>query len=347
MTPTFTYVEDYIEFIAGHRDVSGKLYGLFNTVPSPISLARYDVSIVESFASQTADLSKSYTDKQSALAVKIVDKYRRQLANLPTPVYVPEVLDKFRFGIRQVDRTKSIYIENNQFVAKFPYDTKLIDLLKTQTKSGQGSAKFDQEAKVWRLGMTEHMLNWLVAIAPSNGFTVSEQVTQMHNALLAVEQTPYAIELVKGETEFSITNAPNSLVEYVNEHLGGFGLDNEIALYDNAELLGYKVDPVAVSALFDEHGFNLTSMIAFKKYSFTKGQCTIDEVVEYAKMVNRLPVHVYTTGLPKENTDEIVYLNRNVDADLKPKVLVTLSAMMIGSKKQAWLTNAEKVFFLE
>jgi hypothetical protein len=281
------------------------------------------------------------------LAVKIVNNYRRQLANLKVPVIVPEVLDQFKFPIRQVDRTKSIYIEDNWFVAKFPYDTKLIDLLRVQTREGQGSAKFDKEAKVWRLGMTEHMLNWLVTIAPNNGFTVSEQVMNLYDAMMEVEQTPYVIELVKGDTEFSITNAPQSLVDYINEHLGGFGLDNSLALYDNAELLGYKVDPWAVSALFDQYGFNLTTMIAFRKHEFKKGSCTLDEVVEYAKLVNRLPVYVYTNTTRFEDTDEIKYLNRNATADITPKVLVTLSAMMIGNKKQAWLNNAEKVFFLE
>lgn len=347
MKPTFTYVEEYIEFIGGHRDFTGKKLGLFTTVPIPISLARYDVAIVESLASQTAELSKAYTDKQAALAVKIVDKYRKQLANLKVPIIVPEILDQFKHGIRQVDRTKSIYIEDNKFVIRFPYDTKLIDLLRAQTRDGQGSAVFDKEAKVWRLGMTEHMLNWLVTIAPGNGFTVSEQVSQLYDAMMEVEQTPYVIELVKGDTEFTITNAPQSLVDYINTHLGGFGLDNALTLNDNAELLGYKVDPWAVSALFDQYGFNLTTMIAFRRHEFKKGQCTLEEVVEYAKLVNRLPVYVYTNTLPKQDTDEIKYLNRNATADTKPKVLVTLSAMMIGNKKQAWLNNAEKVFFLE
>ena len=347
MKPTFTFVEDYIEFIGGHRDHSGKLLGLFNTVPTPLSLARYDVSIIESLSAQTAELSKAYTDKQAELAVKLVDKYRRQLANLKTPVIVPEVLDQFRLGIRVVDRTKSIYVEDNQFIARFPYDTKLIDLLRAQTKNGQGAMKFDQKAKVWRLGMTEHMLNWLMAIGPNNGFTISDQVTDLYNAMLAVEQTPYAIELIKGDKEFTISNAPQSLVDYINEHMGGFGHDNELALYDNAEVLGYKVDPWAVSALFDKHGFNTTSMIAFRTHSFKKGSCTLDEVVEYAKLVNRLPVYVYTNTLPLKDTDEVKYLNRNATADIAPKVLVTLSAMMIGNKKQAWLNNAEKVFFLE
>lgn len=347
MTPTFTHVEEYIEFIAGYRTETGKLLGMFTTVPSPISLARYDVSIVDSLAAQTAEANNSYTDKQAALAVKIVDKYRRQLANLSTPVYVPEVLDKFRLGIRIIDRTKSIYIENNEFVLKFPFETKMIDSVKAQAKTGQGAARFDKDHKCWRLGMTEHMLNWLMAIGPGNGFTIDQKVTDLYNTMLEVEKTPYEITLVKGESEFNITNAPDSLVDYINQHLGGFGLDNDLTLYDYAEIMGYKVDPWAVSALFDKYGFITTSCIAFKSHTFKKGTCTIDDVVEYAKLVNRLPVYVYSNGLPGKNTDEIVYLNKGQSSDITPKVIVSYSAMMIGNKKQAWLNNAEKVFFLE
>ena len=46
MTATFPYVEDYIEVIAGHRDINGTALTLFNYQSSPISLARYDVNIV-------------------------------------------------------------------------------------------------------------------------------------------------------------------------------------------------------------------------------------------------------------------------------------------------------------
>jgi exosome complex RNA-binding protein Rrp42 (RNase PH superfamily) len=58
-------------------------------------------------------------------------------------------------------------------------------------------------------------------------------------------------------------------------------------------------------------------------------------------------VHVYDIGVPKSNTEEIIYLNRGVDIDVKPKLMVTLSGLMIGSKKQAWVTNAEKIIILE
>ena len=78
-----------------------------------------------------------------------------------------------------------------------------------------------------------------------------------------------------------------------------------------------------------------------------RAEYKLEQIIEYASMVNRLPIHVYDTGLPKEDTDAIVYLNRKGPLDIKPKLLVTMSNLMVGSKKQGWLTNAEKVVILE
>ena len=116
MTATFPYVEDYIEVIAGHRDINGTALTLFNYQSSPISLARYDVNIVDSLSQQTILSNKPYTDKQSELAIKIVTKYRRQLAAMAQPIYLPEDITsfKFRLGIRLVDRTKQIYLAGDE-----------------------------------------------------------------------------------------------------------------------------------------------------------------------------------------------------------------------------------------
>jgi len=348
---TFPYVEEYIEFIAGYRDFTGKKLGMFDTVPSPISLARYDVAIVDSLASQTLESNKAYTDKQAALAVRLVDKYRRQLANLKIPVTVPEVLDKFKYGIRQVDRSKSIYLFENRLIMRFPYDTKLIDLVKSSRKESQGAVEFDNDNKVWKLALTEFAVNWAVAVGRAYEFTISDEVVALYDRIVEVEQQGYAIKLVKTDTGFTITNATESLIDYVNTNLGGFGADNIVSLLDNAEVLGYEVDPELYALLpldIDEK-----SAILMSKRSHTFDKHTSDihlqDIVDYARKVNRLPVYVYETTLPKPSTDDIIYLNngRSADINIKPKILVSASALMLGSKKQAWLVNAEKIIIIQ
>ena len=347
--PTFKFIEDYIEFIGGYRGHSGGLFGIFNQVPSPISLARYDVSIISSLGSQTAEIGNPYTDKQAALAVRLVDKYRRQLAGLNPSVIVPDNLDNpsFRMGIRIVDRTKTATIVDDKFVIKFPYDTKLIELVKKQNKEGYGSASFDNDAKVWRMAMTESMLNWIMAVCPQNDFAISEEIQDLYNKMLEAEKTEYAIQLDVVGDQVVISNAPDSLLEYVNDNLGGLHLDNLLVLVDNSEVLGYTVSD-AVKEVIKQQYPSQYKIIRKRKSTIKKDSTDpMGQVLSYARMVNRMPVYVYDTGLPKESTDEIIYLNRNLGYDLKPKILVTHTSLMIGSRKESWMLNSEKIIIIE
>lgn len=175
---TFNYVEDYIEYIAGYRTATGKSLMFFEKTTCPISLARYDVKIIESLAIQTSESNRSYTDKQAELAVKIIQKYVRQLTN--QGIVIPDVLNNFRFGIRDVDRTKKIFLDNNKIILKFPYDMKLVPIVRKYSKESDGFAKFDYDAKVWILALTESMLNWSMTVALANHFEVSEEISQLY-----------------------------------------------------------------------------------------------------------------------------------------------------------------------
>jgi hypothetical protein len=345
----FHYIEEYIEFIAGYRDVNGRQYSLFDNVPSPISLARYDVNIVDSLANQTLQLSKAYTDKQAALAIRIVDKYRKQLSNLTTPVAVPEALDKFKLGIRVVDRSKSISLCENKIVVRFPYDTKLIDLVKSSRRESQGAVEFDNDDKVWRLALTEYAVNWAVTVGRANDFTISDDIVDLYDRIVEEEQKNYRIQLIKTDTGFTITNAAASLIDYVNNNLGGLGADNLVALLDNAGVLGYEVDPALYSLLPAEFTELSAVLMSTRSHRFEKNTVELEAIVAYARQVNRLPVYVYDSGLPKKSSEDIVYLNnsRTAAVDIKPKLLVTTTSLMLGSKKQAWQVNAEKIIVIE
>ena len=346
MNPTFTHVEDYIEFIAGYRGTSGP-YNLFDYRPSPVSLARYDVRIVDSFASQTMESNSSYTDKQAELAVKIVDKYRKQLSKLDPAIYVPDELDKFRLGIRKIDRSKSIYIEDNKIVLKFPYDTKIIDLVKSQSKQAQGHMEFDYDNKVWRCGMTEYIVNLVMTVGSANEFEISEQFKELYELILATEKTDYKIELTEQDGRLYITNAPDSLNEYIDQHLGGFSDSNLLNLIDNAAILGYSVDAGLFYKLDPDITQQRLTMLLERQHHFKQDAISLTDVVDYARQLNRLPVYVYSNGLPRKDTDDIKYLSRGIDVDVTPKVLVSTTSLMIGSRKQAWLANAEKIFYIE
>lgn len=347
-TPTFKYVEDYIEFIAGRRDINGKLLGIFELVQCPINLARYDVKIIDSLASQTIDSNSPYTDKQSLLAARVVDKYRRQLAGLGVPVTVPEQLDKFRLGIRLIDRSKKAWLEDNKFIIKFPYDLKLIDLIKKQAREGEGSAEFDNDRKVWKLAMTEHMLNWIIAVSSVYEIEVDDHIILLYNKMLEVEKQDYKIELCYVNNELTITNALPSLLDYIDKNLGGLNETNLLNLVDNSSVLGYTVQDSIIQKIKTLHA-EYAQLIEKRKVVLSKGNVpdAIQKALDYAKLTNRLPIHVYEQGTPKNNSETVVYLNRNHGPEICPKLLVTTTNLMIGSKKQSWIANAEKIIVIE
>jgi hypothetical protein len=347
---TFNYIEDYIEFIGGYRDINNRKLGLFDTVASPVSLARYDIKIIDSLASQTAERNIGYTDKQAELARKIVVKYRRQLSQLPQPVAVDENIKSYRMGIRQVDRSRRAFIRDNKIILKFPYDIDLITAVKVQSRDGDGSGVFLAEEKLWQFGVTESVVNWICTISEKHNIEVDKSVTDLYVKILECEQQPYAIELVDTGTGYDITNAAENLKDYIITNLGGFGYDNLLMLIDNAEVLGYTVPDGLLLQFYKQFRPTLSVRqrlcTAKNRRRFNKSTGDLEEIVEYARATNRLPVYVYATGLPKTSTEEVKYL-RQETVDTKIKCLVSESRLLVGTRKQAWMKQAEKIFYLE
>lgn len=343
----FPDLESYVEFIAGWIDINGKRTSGFFISPTPaISLARYDTGVVENLAAQTLNDGRAYTDRQATLARVLVTKYTRQLAKLG--VEVPAELPPYRLGIRQMDRSKTVTIEGDKICMRFPFDPKLIDSIREQRKEATGSFEFDREARVWRLGMTEQNLVWATFFAEQAGFEQSAEVRELYQKLQAVEAEPYAIRLQATDSGFEVVNASEHLINYVNDHLGGFGADNLLALVDNAGSLGYQIDPALMEVIATLHGDKVAMMASTRVVSVEKSDgYTLDDIVEYANLVNRMPAYVYDTQtLPSQRREDLVYLKRSVNIDTPPKLLITTTSMMIGSRKTHWFNTAEKVIIL-
>ena len=145
MAISLPFIEDYLELIAGYINTQGKsrlspMGGVVGTVPA-IRLARYDVNVTESMAGQTFN-GQSLTDKQGALAHKIVCKYQKQLLAQGFDISDQIENPKFRHALRQIDRTRRLYLDGNHIVLKFAYEKDLISAVGADAKSGQGTFRF-------------------------------------------------------------------------------------------------------------------------------------------------------------------------------------------------------------
>lgn len=381
MMITFPYIEDYLEVLGGYRPITshGRSPGpatLFALNGGPISLARYDVNIVASMAGHTAN-NGSLTDRQSELVLKIIAKYRRQFKNNGVDVEPSLANPQFRNAIRVIDRSRHFAIKNNKIVARFPYDKTLIGFFSAAAKENRGSCQFDRDQKEWILGFTTYNVNWAVSIAKEYQFTVEDQLATLMQSIVDCETAGHEIDLVHDD-QLRIRNAAPSLINYINQKLGGFDPANLVRLIDHSAILGYQVsepilqqlnavyDPVTVGLLLDRqihYPRNDHSAVEF-----------LSDIRRYMEMSGRGPVYVYepdasdklktaarsvfaeseivdvstakTTNYLDNPEIKLVYFSKIKKSMSNPiPLLISTNAMLYGVDKQYMLQLAEKVVY--
>lgn len=168
------YLEDFVEYIAGYRTATGNPTSYFTPT---IRLANYDYSIVESLGRQTSN-GTGYTDRQAALARKLVHKYRRQLTL--TGISIEDDLP-LRHSIRNVDRRRRINhdSDNNQLVIQFPFDNKLVDQLRALSNISCGHVVFDRDRRVWCVDASVPNTMWIWSWAQDHDFEVTFDINEL------------------------------------------------------------------------------------------------------------------------------------------------------------------------
>ena len=199
----YTTVEDYLEVIAGIKDPTtlkkvnnNNWFGDFDPI---ISLARYDTDVLNSM-STTVSEGRALTERQGELAVKIVVKYKRQLAAKGVDVTPVEETVQWRIPLRKMDYTRRLAIDNDVIVLNFPYSTELIDELRTFRKDSQGTGEWNKDTKQWRFALTEYNLVWLMTWAGMKQFEFDAESKRLMHMITELETTPYAIELQLTDT---------------------------------------------------------------------------------------------------------------------------------------------------
>ena len=361
---SYTHIEDYLELLGGHTPGTLLIINPPN-VPA-ISLARYDTTIVDSMSAHTY-WGGALTDRQADLAVRLVLKYRKQFARYGIDV-TPAENPQFRKPVRVVNRSKQIWLDDQRIGIRFPYDLPMIKAVQEERNISQGSMRYNQEEKVWYLAITEANVNWAVTWGEINRFEIDPLVQNLFNLIMECEATPYEIKLIQTAEGYAITNAADSLIEYVNTRLGGFGPDNGIALIDNSGVLGYTYDDTLTRpALLDIFGSR-------RDIHLPMSIDAISTLLTYAELANRFPVCIYdptmtSSGidLSKFAEDEIVRfdlrgktktcdynINRvkviyahKIPAtwDYPIPLLISTVEMMYGGKRMEWINRAEKIAY--
>jgi hypothetical protein len=364
---TFPYIEDYLELLGGYS----------SSQSIQIKLARYDNNIVGNMAVNTA-FGQSLTDRQAELAVKLVLKYRKQFAKNNIDV-TPAENPQYRLALRKVDRTNTLTVVDGMINVRFPYDRSWIDQLHDQRMISCGRMEFDRKGKVWKIAITEPNVKWIFNWASSKSFIIDDKLIELRKEILLEENSDYDIKLVSQGTRYTISNAPSSLITYVQKHCGGFSQSNIINLLDSAGRLGYSVDETVWQQQLDIR----SDMRSALEYIGGKQRCYVNPdstmfnwILDYAKLTDRYPICIYdpTDDLRIRekiieifNKKEIVlfdklgktstrhYTPESVKIMYAVKIpttwnfrvplLVSTAEMMYGGKRMDLIQRAEKVIY--
>ena len=370
---SFPHIEDYIEIISGYRKPDGSNnHSIFLVPEALINLARYDVKVIESFASQSQN-NIGYTDRQAVLARDLVLKYDRQLFKHQVDITPIKTNPQFRLPLRTIDRTSRIWVEDNQIKIRFPYDNTTIELIRDQSKEGKGSIKFNREKRIWEAALTEYNVNWVYTFSKTHKFEIDSSLQQVMNLILEVEKKPYSIELFYSDNKVWLTNGTDSLLEYMAINLGGFRPENILRLIDWAPILGYTVAKDIEETVINELGTRFWSLCANRELKVDLNNSysdQIEEIVKYAQATERFPIYVYEPDLSDRLTmlfmrhflkDEIVNLDSHGVINEKTKLvytrkipkaqvntiplLISSSGMLFGGDRQVWIQTADKVVY--
>jgi hypothetical protein len=372
---TFATVEDYLEIIGGWRDPDTNttpsnqnfLWFSFNPI---ISLARYDVSVLDSMCTSAVE-GKALTTRQGDLAVKVLLKYRRQFAQKGIDVS-PVEQPAWRRPLRVMDYGKRMYIQDDAIMLEFPFSNELIDGLREFRKDSQGKGEWNKDRRRWEFALTEYNLAYLHTWAAANQFVIDDETRRLMGLILAAEQTPYAIELDYNDGELTIKNADNSLIEYVVEHCGGFHINNLERLVDLAPVLGYTVSKDIAYAWQKQYGdFNLF-LSAHREVKMPHDDYSkIVDVLDYSDMTGRWPLVIFEPDTSNKmlsllqnsrDSKDIYHVKNKRDVDTIPEgvkyiytifpiksiripLLVSTAGMMFGGEKNYMMQNTDKAIY--
>ena len=365
---TFSNIEEYIEFIAGFRDaVSGKLNStwIFGAEPA-ISLARYDIDVINNMAVAVSS-NVALTTRQAELACKIILKYRRQLNKLGIDVE-PVESPVYRMPLRQMDYTRRVVRSGDQILIHFPFSNELIDEIRKFSRDSQGKVSWNTQTKNWSAQITEYNVSWIYTWAQTNQFEISAEVYELFQKIQESEQTPYNIELTLVGDQLSVTNATDSLRDYVTAHLGGWGLNNVLRLIDQSSTLGYTVNPDLESAVKQEYGDKFYSLLTNREIKISSDD--LDAVLDYADLTQRWPVVIFEpdlfgamlTKLSSRYPAELIGTNYQPDMPITDQtryihtikglrgvdripILITAAGMIFGGDRQLMIQRAEKIVY--
>jgi len=246
------FLEDWLLFMGGLIDINGQTVKDPWRRNKPIKLATYDIRFVESVCTSIRN-NTGLTDRQVLLAVKVIQKYKRQWTQLGLdPSYLESEDIPLSLPIREVDRTHSAWIEDKRIYIKFPYDPKVIAKLSTASGEMPGHWVWDATAKHWSLDLLECNIAELVKmkIFNSTEWKIDPKLKELLDIAGSFELYSKVYPLLDLTSNgLEMLNCTDALIESMHQH--GFDPQGDVL---KMGLLAFKHGMGVTRSLLEHFG---------------------------------------------------------------------------------------------
>lgn len=214
------YIEDIVDKLAGILDFLD---------PNPITVDPADQEILFNLWMQVSS-NVGYTEKQRALTLKLIYKYREELLSKNIDANLELVNPTYKLPLRVLSTERSINIDvtdglsSRYIIVKFPYNDNIIKQFKEYKASfpydEQNTVSWNSDIKAWCFDLDERHIKFISGFL-DYGFDVCEEFSYYLEQIKKIEQEieKYIPIVVYEDGKFSFKNTTNAIPQPVSSDL--------------------------------------------------------------------------------------------------------------------------------
>ncbi len=346
---------------------AGRRVDAFGKKLPGISPARYDHGPIANIAAQIGK-KIPLTDRQQELVIKLITKYHKQWKNRGYDVSDINLDTPVELEIRkEVDRSQTASVNGNKITLKFPYKPRLISIIAEYAQMSCGDIAWNKQANVWEITATAGNMAWLDKFVNDHKFVKDAEYENIINTIAAAYDYK-SIQLDIVDDELVLHDAPESMLEWINDNIGEINMTNFIRIVSSANILAFTLAESIVQYTIDNYP-DISDIILMRRTFINSDSTTIDELLT---KVNQLQYHnivlfvsdqsvvsifeqsikrcmpgydimtCYGDMHPFASSNKSVVITHRVTPTYQPDLIISLAGFMAGHSRKNWFNAATK-----
>lgn len=221
-----------------------------------VKLNSYDSNVVDSFSNQIF-MGRGFTEKQSALAVKLLKKYCGNLELATNKSIEPHLTNpQFRFAIRKLGATpsKRVYVESHEQWGKvikveFPYSEEKVNRIR-KNRDLASLMVWDADTKSWNFALNEANIKFVCDLTSNDSFVYDEEFKSY------ADQVDEIIKNMESHIPMLVLEDRKAKFKNISEHLPVIEEENLLASVFLARKSGIYTWDEKINDMLDELGLN-------------------------------------------------------------------------------------------